>query len=67
MPSKIPLYAICKLSTSVISPLFLSRGGSSSPAEDGMEKPVTTSRKQEKLRRRQEKGDPRVKLQTVRK
>ncbi|KAF9534377.1 hypothetical protein CPB83DRAFT_781907 [Crepidotus variabilis] len=62
----IPLYAIFKLWTSVISPMFLGRG-SSAPSEEGSEKTTATSKRQEKLKKRQEKGDPRVKMQSVRK
>ncbi len=48
--------------------MVIGRGGSPSPAEIDTEKPATTtSRKQEKLRKRQEKGDTRVKMQNVRK
>ncbi|KAF5370146.1 hypothetical protein D9758_001281 [Tetrapyrgos nigripes] len=60
----IPIYAVFKLWMSVISPMFF--GGSSSPAaaSEGAEK-ESTSKRQEKLRKRSEKGDPRVKAQQV--
>ena len=57
------MYAVFKLWTSVISPLVLGR--SSTPASAEQEAvPVASSKRQEKLRKRQEKGDPRVKVQT---
>lgn len=61
---QIPVYAIFKLWTSVIGPIFAGRG-STGNSEDGSEKPAATSKRQEKLRKRQEKGDPRVKVQSV--
>ncbi|CAA7260195.1 unnamed protein product [Cyclocybe aegerita] len=61
----IPLYAVFKLWTSVISPMVLGRG-TSTPTEDTPDK-TATSKRQEKLRKRQEKGDPRVRVQTGRK
>ena len=63
---KIPLYAVFKLWTSVISPLVLGRG-SPAPADDTPEKGPATSKRQEKLRKRQEKGDPRVRAQSGKK
>ncbi|KAF8901734.1 hypothetical protein CPB84DRAFT_1777301 [Gymnopilus junonius] len=62
----IPLYAVFKLWTSVISPMVLGRGmpgASDSPSD----KESIGRKRQEKLRKRQEKGDPRVRLQSVRK
>ncbi|KAH9482599.1 Transmembrane protein 208-like protein [Psilocybe cubensis] len=61
----IPLYAVFKLWTSVISPLVLGKG-SGGPAESTTEKEPVGSKRQEKLRKRQEKGDPRVRVQTGR-
>ncbi|KIM45843.1 hypothetical protein M413DRAFT_440895 [Hebeloma cylindrosporum] len=63
----IPLYAVFKLWTSVISPMVLGRG-SPAPADDSTpEKGAATSKRQEKLRKRQEKGDPRVRAQSGKK
>ncbi|KIK65518.1 hypothetical protein GYMLUDRAFT_38989 [Collybiopsis luxurians FD-317 M1] len=60
----IPLYAIFKLWTSVISPFVLGRGSSTpQPDPSTKEENGTTSKRQEKLRKRSEKGDPRVKMQ----
>jgi hypothetical protein len=56
--SQIPLYAVFKLWGSVISPYFLGRKPSAAS-----EAPVETdnlSKRQEKLKKRQERGDPRV-------
>jgi hypothetical protein len=64
--SQIPGFAMFKLWNSVISPMVLGRGSSSSkPAEDGIEM-QNMSKRQEKLRKRQEKGDPRAQSKTVR-
>jgi len=63
---KIPLFAVFKLWTSVISPLVLGRGSSAS-VDDTQEKGPATSKRQEKLRKRQEKGDPRVRAQSGKK
>ncbi|PPQ77720.1 hypothetical protein CVT25_011155 [Psilocybe cyanescens] len=62
----IPLYAVFKLWTSVISPLVLGRG-SAGPADSTSDKEPVGSKRQEKLRKRQEKGDPRVRVQSGRK
>ncbi|KAF8974615.1 hypothetical protein BDZ97DRAFT_1751368 [Flammula alnicola] len=62
----IPLYAVFKLWTSVISPMFLG-GGSSSLSESTPDKEPSASKRQEKLRKRQEKGDPPVRVQNGRK
>ncbi|KAJ7507516.1 hypothetical protein B0H11DRAFT_1967463 [Mycena galericulata] len=61
----IPIYAVYKLWTSVISPLVL---GKSAPAvpEEGTDK-ESTSKRQEKMRKRSERGDPRVRAQPARK
>ncbi|GLB33564.1 putative protein of unknown function (DUF788) [Lyophyllum shimeji] len=61
----IPLYAVFKLWVSVISPMFLGR--STKQAPDDINKPETTSKRQEKLRKRNERGDPRVRAQPARK
>ncbi|KAH6915396.1 hypothetical protein BKA70DRAFT_1258842 [Coprinopsis sp. MPI-PUGE-AT-0042] len=62
----IPLYAVFKLWSSVISPMVLGRGSSSdaSTTDEAADKAGATSKRQEKLRKRQERGDPRVKTQT---
>ncbi|KAK7470901.1 hypothetical protein VKT23_002317 [Stygiomarasmius scandens] len=57
----IPIYAVFKLWVSVISPMFLGRSNASVPASGPEQEP--TSKRQEKLRKRSEKGDPRVKTQ----
>ncbi|KAJ3723254.1 hypothetical protein EV361DRAFT_879584 [Lentinula raphanica] len=60
----IPLYAIYKLWVSVISPFVLGRSSSqtdSSPQSNTEEN--GTSKRQEKLRKRSERGDPRVRVQ----
>ncbi|THV05501.1 putative opsin [Dendrothele bispora CBS 962.96] len=62
----IPIYAVFKLWVSVISPMLLGRSSAPTPTSDGTEK-ETTSKRQEKLRKRSEKGDPRVKTQIGRK
>ena len=64
--SKIPLYAVFKLWTSVISPMVLGRGASGA-SDSAPEKEPIGSKRQEKLRKRQEKGDPRVRVQSARK
>ncbi|KAJ3560040.1 hypothetical protein NP233_g11093 [Leucocoprinus birnbaumii] len=56
----IPLFAIFKLWSSVISPYLLGR---SSAPEDSQVETQQTSKRQEKLRKRSEKGDPRVRAQ----
>ncbi|KAF7301474.1 hypothetical protein MIND_00712800 [Mycena indigotica] len=58
----IPLYAIFKLWTSFISPMVFGR--SSAPPEESTPQ-ESTSKRQEKLRKRNERGDPRVRAQTV--
>ncbi|KAF8204925.1 hypothetical protein BJ912DRAFT_14804 [Pholiota molesta] len=62
----IPVYAVLKLWTSVISPMFFGRGSSES-SESIPEKESASSKRQEKLRKRQEKGDPRVRVQNGKK
>lgn len=58
---QIPGYAVYKLWGSVISPLLLGR--SSSPAaQDDAGKKESLSKRQEKLRKRSERGDPRVQV-----
>ncbi|KAI0773865.1 DUF788-domain-containing protein [Fomes fomentarius] len=63
----IPLYAVFKLWSSVISPMLgFGRGGSgaSAEADAGTEaKETAVSKRQEKLRKRSERGDPRVRVQ----
>ncbi|KAH8106260.1 DUF788-domain-containing protein [Cristinia sonorae] len=60
----IPAYAMWKLWGSVISPLVLGRGSGSGAEEEG---PAAgpASKRQEKLRKRSEKGDPRVQSRAV--
>ncbi|KAF8221100.1 DUF788-domain-containing protein [Tricholoma matsutake] len=62
----IPMYAVYKLWSSVISPMFLGRSIPQTSADDTSDK-VAPSKRQEKLRKRSEKGDPRVRPQTGRK
>lgn len=57
---QIPLFAIFKLWSSVISPYL---PGRSSTPEDAQTDHQPTSKRQEKLRKRSEKGDPRVRMQ----
>ena len=57
---QIPGYAAFKLWGSVISPYVLGRSQSSVPPEDDSEKKEPVSKRQEKLRKRSERGDPRV-------
>ncbi|KAF7355110.1 hypothetical protein MSAN_01426600 [Mycena sanguinolenta] len=54
----IPIYAVYKLWTSVVSPM-LGFGKSSPPPQENNDKEAT-SKRQEKLRKRSERGDPRV-------
>jgi hypothetical protein len=58
---QIPLYAIYKLWSAVISPMFLGRPPAT--VDDGAANKETTSKRQEKLRKRSERGDPRVRTQ----
>ncbi|OSC98742.1 DUF788-domain-containing protein [Trametes coccinea BRFM310] len=61
----IPLYATFKLWTGVISPMFFGRSAASpAAAEAEAETKEPTSKRQEKLRKRSERGDPRVRMQT---
>ncbi|TFK76151.1 putative opsin [Pluteus cervinus] len=64
----IPLYAVFKVWTSFIGPAFGSSLFSSNSQENGSteEGPTAGSKRQEKLRKRSERGDPRVKTQTLR-
>ncbi|KAJ3880178.1 hypothetical protein F5051DRAFT_400600 [Lentinula edodes] len=62
----IPLYAIYKLWVSVISPFVLGRSSPFSPTDSKSEataEETGTSKRQEKLRKRSERGDPRVRTQ----
>ncbi|KAG7097185.1 hypothetical protein E1B28_004557 [Marasmius oreades] len=61
----IPLYAMYKLWTSVIFPIFFSRSATSERVEGDTE--PASSKKQEKLRKRSERGDPRVQTQVRKK
>ncbi|KAK0467966.1 uncharacterized protein EV420DRAFT_1685022 [Desarmillaria tabescens] len=58
----IPLYAIFKLWTSAISPLLLGRAAAAG-ANDVPEEEPAISKRQEKLKKRSERGDPRVRTQ----
>ncbi|PIL36825.1 hypothetical protein GSI_00515 [Ganoderma sinense ZZ0214-1] len=62
----IPLYAVFKLWSGVISPYFLGRSGGPSATAEGEADTgkETLSKRQEKLRKRSERGDPRVRAQT---
>ena len=64
---KIPLYAIFKLWISVISPMILGTKETTSTANGPTEKEPSGSKRQEKLRRRLERGDGRVRLQPSKK
>jgi hypothetical protein len=57
---QIPLYAGVKIWNNFISPMVLGRSSSATLADDPNEK-ETLSKRQEKLRKRNERGDPRVK------
>jgi len=57
----IPLYAAFKLWNSFISPMLLGKSSPAAPAEDANAK-ETLSKRQEKLRKRSERGDPRVRM-----
>ncbi|KAF4574740.1 hypothetical protein EYR40_005523 [Pleurotus pulmonarius] len=61
----IPLYAVYKLWSSLISPMLLGRGAAPASTEDAPTESV--SKRQDKLRKRQERGDPRVQSRSVRK
>lgn len=63
--AQIPLYAVYKLWSSLISPMLLGRGAAPASAEDTPTESV--SKRQDKLRKRQERGDPRVQARSVRK
>ncbi|ESK97459.1 duf788 domain-containing protein [Moniliophthora roreri MCA 2997] len=60
----IPLYAVFKLWTSLIAPYFFSR---SPVVQDDNNVAEPTSKRQEKLRKRNERGDPRVQAQVRKK
>ncbi|KAH9844001.1 putative opsin [Rhodofomes roseus] len=61
----IPLYAGYKLWTVAISPLLLGRSSGAGVQEDAAPKEAS-SKRQEKLRKRAERGDPRVRMQNTR-
>ncbi|KAF8897318.1 hypothetical protein BD779DRAFT_367157 [Infundibulicybe gibba] len=63
----IPLYAVFKLWTSVISPMVLGRSAASAALDTNAPEAEHTSKRQEKLRKRSEKGDPRIRAQPGRK
>ncbi|KAH9942557.1 DUF788-domain-containing protein [Amylocystis lapponica] len=61
----IPVYAIFKLWSSVISPLLLGRSAAPSIPDDAAAPKESLSKRQEKLRKRGERGDPRVRTQSA--
>ncbi|KAI0076547.1 putative opsin [Panus rudis PR-1116 ss-1] len=61
----IPGYAVFKLWGSFISPILLGRSSSPESAEEADTKQAV-SKRQEKLRKRSERGDPRVRVQSAR-
>ena len=64
---QIPLYALYKIWTSFLGP-YLGFGKSSDSTADAEENaPQQTSKRQEKLKKRSERGDPRVQTKTVKK
>jgi len=60
----IPLYAVYKLWSSVVSPMLLGRSASPDPVGAETANKDTLSKRQEKLRKRGERGDPRVRVQS---
>lgn len=63
----IPMYALYKLWTSFLSPMVIGRSRQSGQGEERVERVPSTSKRQEKLRKRSERGDPRIRAQQVRK
>ncbi|PFH52670.1 hypothetical protein AMATHDRAFT_173262 [Amanita thiersii Skay4041] len=61
----IPLYAIFKLWTSMISPMIFGRSKVLPVADNPLDQ-TAPSKRQQKLKKRSERGDPRVKVQTGR-
>ncbi|CCM02806.1 uncharacterized protein FIBRA_04917 [Fibroporia radiculosa] len=59
----IPIYAIYKLWSTVISPMLLGRSPPPSVQDNNLPG-GSASKRQEKLRKRSERGDPRVRVQT---
>jgi hypothetical protein len=64
----IPLYAMFKIWTSFAGPMlgFGSSKGKESTENSEANSAPATSKRQEKLKKRSEKGDPRIKAQSVR-
>ncbi|CAL1701683.1 unnamed protein product [Somion occarium] len=62
--SIIPAYAMYKLWNSALSPLLLGRSASADTTEEGDGK-QPLSKRQEKLRKRGERGDPRIRAQPL--
>jgi hypothetical protein len=60
MTSQIPLYGVYKLWSYIIWPYFFGMS-SRAPSDDTASEKETASKRQEKLRRRGERGDSRVK------
>lgn len=64
---KIPLFAVFKVYSSFIAPFLKARNGAAPAGADGEEvqEVQSTSKRQEKLKKRQERGDPRIQSRTV--
>jgi hypothetical protein len=60
---QIPLFAIFKLWSSIISPFLKGRSSDIQDSAAAAADDLPTSKRQEKLRKRGEKGDPRVRMQ----
>lgn len=59
--TKIPAYAIYKLWSSFLGPMIFGRSSAAAPTEEGEGK-ETLSKRQEKLKKRSERGDARVRV-----
>ncbi|KAF9782322.1 hypothetical protein BJ322DRAFT_1212751 [Thelephora terrestris] len=67
LAAAIPLYAFYKIWTSFLGP-YLGWGNSSEPSDDKEDNTSQqTSKRQEKLKKRSERGDPRVQTKTLKK
>lgn len=64
VPCQIPLYAFYKVWSSFISPMFFGRSSSSAAEDEDSNATESTSKRQQKLRKRSERGDPRVRTAT---
>ena len=58
---KIPAYATYKLWSSFLGPMVFGRSSAASPIEGG-ERKETLSKRQEKLKKRSERGDARARV-----